>query len=65
MFLRTINDCTEWLATLIEEPEEYASARAKSIGRLLLLTTVSLGLAAGIVALTTVIALGLDALIAP
>jgi len=60
MFLRTINHCTDWLATVFDEaddPRHYRATRWSS------LFAASLALAAAVVTLTTVIALGLDALL--
>lgn len=64
MLLRTINHCADWLATMLEEPE-LGPERTTSVRRLLMLTTVSFILAAGVVALATLIALGLDDLLDP
>lgn len=60
MFLRTINHCADWLATVCDEPDDSQQRRA---GRQLLFVALSLGLAAGVVTVTTLVALGLDALL--
>jgi hypothetical protein len=60
MFLRAINHCADWLATLADEADD---GQERARGRWLLLVSASLVLAAGVVAVTAVITLGLDALL--
>ncbi len=60
MLLRAINRCADWLTTVADETDDGQGRRA---GRWLCLVVASLTLATGVVAISTVIALGLDALL--
>jgi hypothetical protein len=62
MFTRIISRSTDRLSALIDEPE-YGPERAYRLSDTILLIAASLGLATILVTLTTLTALGLDALL--
>ena len=62
MFLRTINHCADWLTMMLDEPERGREG-AYRFRHPLLLVAAGFVLASALVALTTLIALGLDALL--
>jgi hypothetical protein len=62
MFLRMINQCADWLAMMLDEPE-CGSEGASQLSRSLQFVAASLALASGVVALTTLTTLAIDALL--